>query len=945
MKTRLFLTTLLVNFLLGPTLVKAQIGSNDNSFNPGAGSNTSVISSIIQNDGKIVLGGSFTTFDNLTYNRIVRLNADGSIDNTFTTNGGFSTANGQVSKLLLQSDGDIMAVGKFLTYYAVSRNRIARINPDGSVDAGFVPGVGANNNVNTIVRQSDGKYIIGGEFTFYASVARNRIARVNTTGTLDNTFAPGTGANNIIHTIDLQPDGSIIAAGIFTAFNGVAKNKIVRLTSTGAIDATFTVGVGAAHTSTTAVIRDVKVLTGGKILVAGEFTSYSGGNQANIVRLNSDGSVDNTFNTSGSGANSSVTSISLQSDGKIIITGSFLTYNGVSRPRIARLNSDGTLDNTFNPGVGANGPTYCSAIQTDGNIILGGNMSTYYGVARTRVARISVCPTPTVSIASQQDVLCNGAANGTASVSVIGGTSFTYSWVPSGGTGASATGLAAGSYTCHVTNQCGNSADSPVITISQPSALTVTAGATTSDCLGSVFSLSSSASGGTAPYTYAWVPGNLAGASQNVNPSSTTIYTVTATDVNGCTHIATQTASVINCPGPVLTGTSCGAALSSIDQLLYFTSTAGATNYRLQIICAAQSFTTVNVRNNGTTNNFKMSWIPGIEYGRTYTIKVSAYIAGAWQPYGNACNVTTPAPASIPTTQFSAGSCNVTINALDQKLNFNTIAGATNYRFEIISAAQPFSTVNVRNNTISYLQLSWISGVQYGRSYDIRISAYINNAWQPYGSLCTVTTPSSGQLTQLTATVCNTSVPSRSTIFKFDPVAGASNYQLKLINSAASYTATNIRNSTSTNFALSYVASTQVGVTYDVQVSAQVGGVWGAYGPVCQVSAAAAKGDAEFTNSEYYRLNKGQTTISNEFENMYHVWPNPSSGYLKIELLNYDNSSNTSMQIFNTLGAKVFEQSNLNPDNEFDISILPNGIYFLKFEKNGKTMVSKIIKE
>ncbi|MBK6985649.1 MAG: hypothetical protein IPH32_13235 [Bacteroidetes bacterium] len=109
--------------------------------------------------------------------------------------------------------------------------------------------------------------------------------------------------------------------------------------------------------------------------------------------------------------------------------------------------------------------------------------------------------------------------------------------------------------------------------------------------------------------------------------------------------------------------------------------------------------------------------------------------------------------------------------------------------------------------------------------------------------------PASVPLTHLTATVCNTSVASRFTIFKFDAAAGATNYQLKPVNTASSFTATNTRNSSNTNFALSYVAATQVGTAYDIQVAAYVGGVWASYGSICQVTALAAKGDNEFVNS------------------------------------------------------------------------------------------------
>src|SRR5690606_5239549 len=90
----------------------------------------------------------------------------------------------------------------------------------------------------------------------------------------------------------------------------------------------------------------------GKVVIGGAFSSINGTVRDRIARLNTDGSLDTTFNP-GTGANDLVTSISIQSDGKIIIGGWFIFYNGTAIKRIARLNTDGSLDNTFDPGTGA----------------------------------------------------------------------------------------------------------------------------------------------------------------------------------------------------------------------------------------------------------------------------------------------------------------------------------------------------------------------------------------------------------------------------------------------------------------------------------------------------------------------------------------------------------------------------------------------------------------
>ncbi|HNR29006.1 MAG TPA: tail fiber domain-containing protein, partial [Candidatus Dojkabacteria bacterium] len=108
-----------------------------------------------------------------------------------------------------------------------------------------------------------------------------------------------------------------------------------------------------------------------------------------IARINSDGSLDTTFNP-GSGANDTVTSLAIQTDGKIVIGGNFTTYNGTARNRIARINSDGSLDTTFDPGSGANDTVSFLAIQADGKIVIGGNFTTYNNASRGRIARLLI---------------------------------------------------------------------------------------------------------------------------------------------------------------------------------------------------------------------------------------------------------------------------------------------------------------------------------------------------------------------------------------------------------------------------------------------------------------------------------------------------------------------------------------------------------------------------
>jgi uncharacterized delta-60 repeat protein len=244
----------------------------------------------------------------------------------------------------------------------------------GDLDATFNTGTGPSSAVNAIAIQADGKAVIGGTFTTINGVARNRIARLNSNGSLDAVFSPGTGADGAVSEVVVQADGKVLIGGAFTTINGVARSRIARLNSNGSLDSTFASAVGAGANG---VVSEVAVQADGKVLIGGAFTTINGVTSNRIARLNSDGSLDTTFN-SGTGASNNVSAISVQNDGKILIGGRFTTFNGVERKKIARLNNDGSLDTTFIPGDAISNSfteIFTIAVQSDGKIILGGGIS------------------------------------------------------------------------------------------------------------------------------------------------------------------------------------------------------------------------------------------------------------------------------------------------------------------------------------------------------------------------------------------------------------------------------------------------------------------------------------------------------------------------------------------------------------------------------------------
>jgi len=265
-------------------------GSIDTTFQAGAGFNSTVYDLEIQTDDKIVVGGQFTSYSGSSANYIVRINNSGSIDETFNIGEGF---NGDVQSLAIQNDGKILAGGQFSSYSGSSVNYIVRINTNGTIDDTFNIGSGFNNAVRSIVIDSNGKIICGGSFTSYNSTSVSRLARINNDGTLDTTLNTDSGFNDTVLSVAVQTDNKIIAGGQFTIFTSASisynTNRIIRLNQSGSIDKTFQIGTGF-----NSIVRVVKIQND-EILVGGDFETYNGTSSQQFIKLTDSGSVFEAF--------------------------------------------------------------------------------------------------------------------------------------------------------------------------------------------------------------------------------------------------------------------------------------------------------------------------------------------------------------------------------------------------------------------------------------------------------------------------------------------------------------------------------------------------------------------------------------------------------------------------------------------------------------------------
>ena len=282
--------------------------------------------------------------------------------------------------------------GDFTGYSGSTCPRVIRINSNGTRDLTFNPGTSTTGNIYAIALASGSdKLYVGGDFTIYSGSSINRIARVNSNGTLDTSFNVGTGAtrtggvaNTVFGILPVtQSNGQIYTVGSFNLYSGSQVNGIARVNSNGTLVGTgsFNTGVGNAvgFNETPYVIKQVFNST--SVYVGGNFTTYSGSTAIRLVKINSNGTRDTTFNVGTTGFNNIVYSIAdtLNGSGDIYVGGSFTTYSGSSANRIVRVRSNGTINASVSFGTGFNNSVLAIEPTSSNQVYMGGNFTSYKG--------------------------------------------------------------------------------------------------------------------------------------------------------------------------------------------------------------------------------------------------------------------------------------------------------------------------------------------------------------------------------------------------------------------------------------------------------------------------------------------------------------------------------------------------------------------------------------
>ncbi len=312
-------------------------GSVDSGFVPRTGPAGGFGCIAVQADGKVITSGTLHVGSSYELH-LLRLLPNGAVEAGFADISG----NGGAAAIVVQPDGKILIGGDFEFIGGQPHNRAGRINADGSVDETFDPNFARGNTgaVSSIQQAAGGKLFFGGEFPIVNATSVSGFTRLDANGSIDPTFAwdPGLKNNNAVNAITLQPDGKILVGGnIFLA--GLAGGvSLARLNVDGSTDLAFTNNVASANLLG---VQSMALLSDGKILIAG----FDGqGSLDNVQRVNADGTLDLSFHPA---VNNIVLSLVATPAGKILIGGYFTQVNGAPQAYLARLNEDGSTDPTF----------------------------------------------------------------------------------------------------------------------------------------------------------------------------------------------------------------------------------------------------------------------------------------------------------------------------------------------------------------------------------------------------------------------------------------------------------------------------------------------------------------------------------------------------------------------------------------------------------------------
>lgn len=922
-------------FLLWSVSIFAQPGTIDTTFSTGAGPDNAVVTSLTQPDGKILIGGAFTTYDGVSRAGIARLNSDGSLDTSFDPGSGVGVGE-EVYSIALQSDGKIIIGGYFSTYNGVARNYIARLNTDGSLDTSFTADAG--DYIMAVAVQSDDKILAGGFFTTFNSVAQNRFVRLNSDGSTDNTFNVGTGTNEYVYTMSVLPDDKIYLGGGFTSYNGSACSHLTRLNADGTPDLTFVQGtLGNQSVLTHSVQAD------GKVIIAGYFTNYDGLGRNGIARILADGHIDPTFNP-GTGINFSggryPLAVLAQPNGKIVVGGNLHQYNGSSIGNIVRLNENGSVDTSFISGTGFNSIVYGLRFESDGKIIVSHGGTSYNGntdypfltringyennaISIAEIAPGPYCPNSsfdvdfdaegyyaigniftaqlsdqTGSFASPTDIGSVGATtSGTVSVTIPGN--------QTAGTGYRIRVISSDL----ATTGSDNGVD---LAISEP---TVYYADVDGDGYGDINVTNEAC--GDAPEGFVADSTDCDDADANVNPGADEI------PGNGIDD---------DCDGEIDEGfysqvqpSQCGSTLLNIGGIIGAVSVPGATGYRFEVT----NTTTNDVQTiDRGVPNFKLNQLAQYDYSTTYSIRVEVQMNNVWVGYyGIACNVSTPDVIAVGGgAQITAAQCGQTLPTISTLIATTSLPNVVAYRFRVtdLSDVDGPNQVQTIDRGLHWFSLPMLTRYNYGTTYQIEVAVKttVSGSFTAYGAPCTVTTPAVPSLNS-----CNLEIPSNNTLITTASLQNVTFYRFEVTNMTTLQM--DLIDRPINSFRLNMVPGLTPSTDYNVRVALMTSGEYSPFGSACQITSPAAAREEI----------KAGTPAFNAV-----AYPNPFSSTFEIDLSGA--VGEVGLKVYDMTG-RLVDGKSINAESVQTVQLgesYPAGVYQVVLTHDGQSQTLRMIK-
>ncbi len=418
-------------------------GTLDTTFLTGLGANGLPAERVgLQSDGKAILAGRFTSVNGVPAVGLARINPDGTYDPTFVTTG----LDGGVRAVVVLPDDRILIAGYFTQVQGVRRHAVARLLPNGVVDPTFDPGAGPNDSVTCLAVQADGKVLVGGYFDSFSGVVAMKLARLQTNGVVDPTFISTNAPEGRTDALAVQPDGKILLGGDFTHLAGASRSGFARVHANGLLDTGFVPALTAGPQAWQQSGADrILVLPDNRILAAGELYTSPSQPYSGLLRFETNGALDPTFQTTAS-RDMAYTALCRQPDGKLLVssiresgTYFYLTFarrlsaNGVPDPsfqpttnilhndpilfsvaddfalrpdgrllavgdhtfvktvghQLAQFQTNGVVDPTFLPGKGSDLAVLALAPRPDGRLVVGGDFTLFNHRLVPRVARLN----------------------------------------------------------------------------------------------------------------------------------------------------------------------------------------------------------------------------------------------------------------------------------------------------------------------------------------------------------------------------------------------------------------------------------------------------------------------------------------------------------------------------------------------------------------------------